>query len=205
MVHQRNVPPIFRLAYRYRCIWQSETEVDGGIDDWENDVLQTQAEMYVRQVQTRPEAGMTWRLDWIEEEMGLPNGEKTGLSNTQRRDRICARLRSWRIPTMDLIHMIAVTYAGSKVQVVMDYPAHFISIYFWAVPENLSDLQNELNRIIPARLGVAYIIIYVTWGDCREVGLDWCQPDAAGWTWDYLENSGRHMLPTWADCSNPVP
>ena len=96
MVHRRNVPPIFRNALRYRAIWQSEADTNGGLNDWELDVLQTQAEMFVKQVGFRPELGMTWRLSWLEEEMGLPDGHLTGLSDQARRDRICGRLRSWR-------------------------------------------------------------------------------------------------------------
>jgi hypothetical protein len=219
MVHRRNVPPIFRNALRYRAIWQSEADTNGGLNDWELDVLQTQAEMFVKQVGFRPELGMTWRLSWLEEEMGLPDGHLTGLSDQARRDRICGRLRSWRVPTNDAIKAVAEAYAGAEVQVVMDYEAHHITVIFRAVPENLLDLQAEIIRLIPARLGISFLIIYITWGDATEVGLIWCQPETGvppehpqqgdlpdgGWTWDYWENSGRDFQPTSAQCppANP--
>jgi hypothetical protein len=156
--------------------------------------------MFVRKVAGRAEAGMTWRLSWIEEEMGLPDGSLTGLTDDERRDRICARLRSWRVPTHDAVLAIAQAYAGTTVQVVMDYEAYHITVVFRAVPSNLADLESEITRIIPAHLGLSFMVIYATWGDCRDVGVKWCQLKTAGWTWGQMLTAARDALPIDVPC-----
>jgi hypothetical protein len=198
MTHRRNIAPPFRKAPRYRAIWQTEAETRGGLDDLRAATVATQAEMFVRQVAGRREPGMTWRLSQIEEEMGLPDGGLTGLGDTQRRDRICARLRSWRIPTAQAIRAIAQAYAGNDVQTFMDYEAFSITIRFTggALPENLQDLEAEIVRILPAWLAPIYwVVTFTTWGDLFEWGGAWEGLYNAGLTWEDLFSFGKEKLP----------
>jgi hypothetical protein len=204
ITHRRTIAPAFRQAPRYRAIWQTEAETPGGLDDLRRTTIATQAEMYVRQVAGRPEPGMTWRLGLIEAEMGLPDGGLTGLTDNQRRDRICARLRGWRLPTAQAIRAVALAYAGNDVQVVMDFEAFAITIRFTGteLPENLHDLEAELTRVIPAWLSpIHWVVTFLTWGDADESGVTWCQLEDAGWTWEQFEVASRDTLPTDVECT----
>ena len=203
MTTRRTQPVEFRRAPTLRRFWLAEADTPGGLDDLRGEALQTQAEMFVRQVVGRDETGMTWRLSQMEAEMGLPDGGATGLSDDQRRDRIIARLRSWRIPTAFTIRSVAQSYAGNDVQVVMDYEAHSLTIRFTGtkLPENVADLQAEIIRLIPARIGSVYwVVTFLTWGDAQEVGVNWCQLEDAGWTWEQFENASREELPIDVIC-----
>lgn len=195
MTARRQVPAIFRNAPTFRAIWRSEATTPGGLDDVREDIVQTQAEQFVRHVSGREEPGMTWRLSWIEEEMGLPNGSLTGLDDDARRDRICARLRSWRLPTAETIHLVAITYY-QDVQIYMDYEAYHITIQFPALPPNLEDMEAEIIRILPAHLGVTWLLVPLVWGDPYYQGNTWQQLyDEPGMTWETLLNGGRTVLP----------
>src|SRR5262249_28446712 len=78
----------------------------------------------------------------------------------------------------------------TNIQVYMDYPVHFITIQFaTALPDNLEHLAAELIRIIPARLGIRFIVAPLTWGIMRDwsLGLSGRQPPGVR-TWDRLRN-----------------
>lgn len=194
---------IFRRAPTLRAFWRAEANIEGGLDDFRAEVIATQAEMFVRHVEGRSEPGMTWRLGQIEEEMGFADGELLGLSDTERRDRIVARLRSWRLPTAQAIRMIALAYAGNEVQTIMDYEAHNITIKFTGsrLPENLAELESEITRIIPARLGpIWFVVTFTTWGDAyewsRDTGATWQTLYDSGLTWEQLFSIAKEELPT---------
>ena len=160
------------------------------VDDWNEQALQTRAEQFVRTA--------TWRLDWLEEEMGFPNGEANGLTVRERRDRLIARLRSWRLPTAWVVRNVANAYGNGQVETVMDFEGHTITIRFATVagvPTNIADLQAELLRILPAKLDVRWEFRYLTWGELRESGTTWAQLTAAGITWAQLRGMARDDLP----------
>lgn len=196
-------PAEFRDAPTLRAFWLAEADTVGGLDDLRTEAVTVQADMFVRQVAGRDEPGMrAWRLGQFEEEMGLPDGSLTGLTDDQRRDRIIARLRAWRLPTANAIRLIALAYADNDVQTTMDYERHNITIRFSGgrLPDNLQDLEAELIRILPARLApITFITTTLTWGDLAEIGVEWCQLEHL--TWDELEVSRRQDLAELPPCA----
>lgn len=202
-----HIQSMWRATAHYAGTHESNTllpaEQRGGVDPWTEQVWQTQAEMFVMQVEGREpingqdaEAGMTWRLSWIEAEMGLPDGNMLGMDLGWRRERICSRLRAWRLPTMQTVRSIAQAYSGNDVQVSMDYQAHQITIRFTGttLPDNLEALKAELIRVVPARLGlINFVVTFLTWGDLGEWGGTWEQLEYL--TWDQLEDESRETLP----------
>jgi hypothetical protein len=201
MASRRSLPSLWGQAPHIRAIWAATAQADGGsggLDPWQRQVYATQAEMFVRRVARRSEPGMTWRLDFVEAEMGLPNGERLGLRQYQRRERIISRLRAWRLPTAQTIRLIAQAYAGADVQTVVDYSAHVLTVRFigTTLPENLADLQAEILRVIPARLGrVRWVITFLTWGSLYEWRGTWGRLYDAGLTWEELYSFAKEYLP----------
>ena len=85
-------------APRYRAIWQSDAETEGGLDDLRLATIATQAEMFVRRVAGRGEPGNDVATEPDEAEMGLP----TRLDRPEPRPAPRPHLRapaSWRVPT----------------------------------------------------------------------------------------------------------
>jgi hypothetical protein len=201
ITHRRTIPELFSAPRLYRAEWRAHAETELGLDDLRERILEAQAEMFVRNVLGRSEPGMTWRMSQLEEEMGLPDGSLTALTDGERRDRICARLRAWRLPTVYAIRAVALTYAGNDVEVIMDYPAYRLIIVFTGgrLPPNHADLRSELTRIVPAHLApVEFWIGFLTWGDLEPVigwGGIWDDLENTSLTWDELENAGRNQLP----------
>jgi hypothetical protein len=217
MASRRSIPRLWGWAPHIQSMWRASAhftgtheyddvlpaEQRGGLDPYTEQVYQTQSEMFVMQVDGRnprpgldPDAGMTWRLSWVEAEMGLPDGEMMGMTYAARRERITSRLRSWRLPTMQTIRLIAQAYSGNDVQVSMDYQAHSITIRFTGktLPITLEQLKSELIRVVPARLGmINFVVTFLTWGDLGEWGGTWEQLE--GMTWEELENAAREELP----------
>jgi len=163
------------------------------LDDWHAEISQTGAEFFVRTA--------TWRLAWLEQEMGLPPRPNATLD--ERRDRIIARMRSWQLPTPSMIQRLANSFSNGQVEPIMDFEGHTITIRFVSVvgvPANILDMQAEILRILPARLDVKWEFRYLTWGETRQSGVQWCQLLTSGITWEQLRSSAMADLPTDVEC-----
>jgi hypothetical protein len=194
MLHPRSMPEFLRFA---ETMIHMMCTPGCSLDDWHQDIYQTRLEMFVR--------GATWHLEWWEAEMRLaPRSEDT---LEERQDRIIARMRAWRLPTAPVINRISLAYRYGTVWPVMDYPNHFIT--YWFVdsagrPSNIEDLEAELDRITPARLGLAFGYLYLTWGPLRDWSLagggengtrTWQRLIDEGFTWDSLKLTLPSELP----------
>ena len=129
----------------------------------------------------------TWALDYWEQLYGLPvSGEK---DTAERRSEIKSRIRGNGTATIARIKNIAESFANGTVEVKENPKEYSVSIQFvgrLGPPPNLTDLQNAINRVIPAHLKAEYIFVYRTWGEVNSSGITWL--DAAQYTWNELKS-----------------
>jgi len=183
MIHPRSMPQFLREA---PTMVHMECACGCNLDRWHEEIRQTRDEMFVR--------WSSWRLWWWELEMRLPPRQDATID--QRADRVIARMRAWRLPTVATIYRLSAAY-GAVVWPMMNYEQHFITYHFEvapATPEGQADLEDELFRITPARLGVL-MLTFVVWEDYEAAPTTWCQPEDDGWTWQDMEDASSGDLP----------
>jgi hypothetical protein len=130
----------------------------------------------------------TWGLDQWESELALaPN---PSLTDDERRYRIKSKIRGYGTATISLVKTVAEAYDRGKVDVIEDFAAYTIHIWFVdtrGVPANIDDLKAALRAVVPAHLDIQYTYHYLIWDEFDAKGWTWDQFDAQGYTWDELE------------------
>lgn len=141
----------------------------------------------------------TWALDQWEDFVGLPRG--TGLTDSQRQDRIVAKLVGYGPANKLLIQTVTNTYVygTSEIEDVNDNPGaalpdYTIKIRFIdpsGIPDGIETLQAVLREIVPAHLDIVYEYNYTVWNDIDAFNRTWDQWDTANaggpYTWDEME------------------
>lgn len=128
----------------------------------------------------------TWSLDEWEDELGITNGSGT-LTDSERQDRIVAKLTGIGTATLKLIKKTAESYNNGTIVVIQDYSAYKVTIRFVSnkgIPSNINDLKAILRDITPAHLGVEYEFTFVTWSEVAAMTWNIVKTK----TWDELLN-----------------
>ena len=130
----------------------------------------------------------TWGLALWEKTYGVETDESKPLD--QRRSVVKAKMRGSGVVTKDMIKNIAAAFLNGQVEVAENFEAVSIDITFTdyaGVPPNRDDLTKTLRELIPAHLGINYILEYLTWDAMDALNLTWDELDALNLTWDELE------------------
>lgn len=126
-----------------------------------------------------------WALSIYEQELGIITDLYR--SYEDRRSTIKSKWRGTGKVDRDLIKLVSDAYTNGDVKVTFDGKINieFISIY--GTPPNIADLQNALEDIKPAHLGIAYIFNYLIWNEFDRYNKTWDQWDGLNLIWDEFE------------------
>ena len=174
----RNSPVLTRLVDTYG----DELDVFLGLH---TDVI---AQMFVRT--------STWGLDYWEAELGLPyTGE---LTDSERADRIVAKMRSYRQGTPFVIRLVANAYNLGDVTPIEDFVGRRLIIRFndiRGIPTNLGDLQATMEYLVRASAIIEYEFSYMIWQEIKDAGVTWDELKANNITWAQLRSMSPADLP----------
>lgn len=135
----------------------------------------------------------SWGLDYWELELGLSyTGE---LTDSERADRIVAKMRSYRQGTPFVIRLVANAYNLGTVQPIEDFVGRRLIVRFSdirGVPTNLGDLQATLEHLVRASAIIEYEFSYLIWQEVKDAASTWQEIKTANITWAQL----RQMPPT---------
>lgn len=126
----------------------------------------------------------TWGLSYWELEFGIATIETD--SYEIRRSRIMAKIRSNATCTPAMIKNVAESFSNGTVDVIEDPANYCFTIKFVStkgIPPKLSDLQNAIEQIKPAHLGVNYAYTYNTWGMVESKCATWGDLKTWAATW----------------------
>ncbi|PGT89223.1 putative phage tail protein [Bacillus sp. AFS040349] len=126
-------------------------------------------------------------IDRWEKEVGVP---KSSLPIEQRRATVKSKLRGYGTVNVDHIKTICDSYTNGDVSIIEKPSTYEFEVKFNSVrgiPPNMKDLQNIINQIKPAHLGVTYIYLYTTWDRFDSFNYTWDEFDSLNKTWDELE------------------
>jgi hypothetical protein len=108
----------------------------------------------------------TWALQFWENELALafdPN-----LSTEQRRQRILGRFRSRQTPTPKAVRAMANSFQNGDVETYMDWETYTLYVRFVdirGIPQNISELQDQILKMVDANLQVVFQFRYLTVGE----------------------------------------
>lgn len=151
------------------------------LDDYEAGIDQLLQAMFVN---TAP----AWALDLWEQELGLIS--YSGKPIAQRRSRIISKIRGIGTVTVPMIKSVAESYVYGTVSVTDHPESYSFTIKFidpLGIPANIADLQEAIEEIKPAHLGVVYEYTYTVWGDVLGWGNTWGYVNGQGITWEGIK------------------
>lgn len=125
-----------------------------------------------------------WGLDFWENDLGLVS--YAGKPDDQRRSRIISKLRGIGTVTIRLMKNVADSYVYGTIEVIEHPESYSFTIKFVAplgIPANIADLQEAIEEIKPAHLGVVYEYTYTVWGDVLGWGKTWGEVKNQPLTW----------------------
>jgi hypothetical protein len=138
----------------------------------------------------------TWGLDYWELELGLAyTGE---LTESERADRIIAKMRSYRQGTPFVIRLVANSYNLGTVQPIEDFRGRRLIVRFAdirGVPTNIGDLQQTLEHLVRASAIIEYEYSYLIWQEAKDSGATWQEIKTANITWAQLRTMPPTSLP----------
>lgn len=139
------------------------------LDDYEAGIDQLLQAMFVN---TAP----AWAIDLWEQELGLIS--YSGKPIAQRRSRIISKIRGIGTVTVPMIKSVAESYVYGTVSVTDHPESYSFTIKFVdprGIPPNLADLQEAIEEIKPAHLGIVYEFSYTTYGELKNWGITYGQ------------------------------
>jgi len=139
----------------------------------------------------------TWGLSYWELELGLPF--QAGMTDTERADRIIAKMRSYRQGTPFVIRLVANSYNLGDVTPIEDFAGRRLIIRFNSirgVPTNIDDLKTTMEHLVRASAILEYEFSYLLWQEVKDSGIKWGQLKNANTTWEQLRTMGPADLPT---------
>jgi hypothetical protein len=112
----------------------------------------------------------TWGLDLWEKAYGI----KTDVSKSYafRRSRIESKMRSQGVTTVAMIKNVAESFSNGEVDVIEHPEKYRFEIKFigtLGIPPNMDDLTAAIEEIKPAHLDFAYVYIYVTHRQLKQL------------------------------------
>ncbi len=126
----------------------------------------------------------TWGLTQWERICGIPTDEAKPLH--QRRSVIKSKLRGVGTVTVGLVKDVAEAYDNGEVDVTEDPVGYAVTITFVSnhgVPDNLDDIRQALQEIIPAHLAIYFAFTYMTYEALDTYSLTWANVDAKALNW----------------------
>lgn len=130
----------------------------------------------------------TWGLKYYEELFGLPTIETD--SYEIRRSRVLSSCRGIGNLSAAYIKSVCEAYANSEVDVSIRPADCMVTIAFVGIrgiPPNMADLEQSVQNIIHAHLGVEYSYRFMTWDEYESYNHTLDEWDALNLTWDELE------------------
>lgn len=130
----------------------------------------------------------TWGLKYWEQMLNIPTIVADGYEI--RRSRVLSKWRSAGNFSAAQVRSIAEAFSNGEVRVVIRVPEQEVIITFIGVrglPPNLEDLQDAIEKVVLAPLGVKYVFTFLTWRELDNKNLTWEQLEALNMTWEELE------------------
>jgi len=172
-----SVPDYYSTSAGYKAIVKAQAD--------EYDTLEAQKDDLERQ--GNPYTA-TWGLKYMEEALGITVNENDSVE--ARRSRVIAKRRSPGNFSAALVKGIAESFSNGEVAVRVDVSKYIVTITFIGakgVPENLQDLQAQLENVVHAHMEIQYEYTYMTWDDLDRAQITWDQMDDLNKTWDEWE------------------
>lgn len=161
-------------------LWQNSAEVaalqaglDGTIEKAEADAAELMSQVFVDTA--------TWGLSYWEKLLGLSAGDD--MTDTERRERIRAKLGSGTVATKSKIASIVSNYENGDVEITEDFGNYKIQFRFvskMGVPSQIEALQKTIADVLPAHLQAEYIFTFRKWDELSSYTWD----ELSSYTWD---------------------
>lgn len=130
----------------------------------------------------------TWGLDWWEDWYGIEINHE--LSYESRRAVLRAKRRGKGTTTPKRIEMVAEAFSNGICDVILHNEEYYFIIKFIStigVPPRINDLENAINEIKPAHLGVTYEFTYNTYDDVKN--HKWTNDELKSYTYEGIRTS----------------
>ena len=134
------------------------------------------------------ESASDWGLKLLEYKYGLLDDVQRTLE--ERRGRLRAAKRGGRSATIENMELVASGFVGGEVEVTIDYDNFIANVRFIGVlgiPSRLADVQEAMDRALPAYYSITYTYRYQTWNEYDGYALTWNTIDALSVDWDAFE------------------
>ena len=130
----------------------------------------------------------TWALSIYESELGIP--VDTGRTLLERRSVIKSKLRGSGKVDAALIKIVADSFTNGNVEVSFTGKIGIKFSSVFGIPSNIEDLKNELRRICPAHLDIAYSYKYTLYNDIKIKNITYDDIKNKNITYQQLLNGG---------------
>jgi uncharacterized protein YmfQ (DUF2313 family) len=131
----------------------------------------------------------TWGMDRWESEFGIePN---PSLSETERRERVMAKIKGVGTVTVSLLADVAESFNNGAVYTEQDHPKYSLILHFaeaTGIPSNMVGFEKAIRELIPAHLVFSFEYRYIYWDILDGFNWTWDHIDGLNLTWDDLEN-----------------
>lgn len=164
------VPLYYHFSNLFKAILQVEGEE---FDTLRTDVDDLKKQLFVDTA--------TWGLQFWEKEFGLP--AKSGLSYEERRSRVKGKVRGIGKVGSGLIRSVAESYSNGEVNVDFDGIIDIKFIGTRGIPTAITELEKQIEDIVPAHLMVQYYFTYLIWNEFENMTA----AVQESMTWDQLE------------------
>lgn len=125
----------------------------------------------------------SWALDWWEEILELP--KLSGLTETERRQRILGKLAGFGIANRKKVKELIQSLTFSNVTILEDYSSYRIIIYGLNDIERIRAYRDIIRRTIPSHLLLIFLIM--VWDFLNSLNLTWDMLDSMYISWNELE------------------
>ena len=163
-------PPFFRDIREMAQIYRTE--------GYELGLLQYYLDDLVKQAFV---STATWGLVYWEEQYGITTN--LSLTNEDRREIICARMRGQGTTTIAMIKQTAEAFSGGEVDVIEDNPNHLFIVRFVGIkgiPRSMQAFINMLEDIKPAHLAYTFEYRYTVWNNMNA--YKWIDLNTQTWS-----------------------
>jgi hypothetical protein len=173
-----SVPPLWHGNYDANEIWRSgfnELALNG------NQIHEILMQLFIEEA--------TWGLSAWEKMLGLSTN--SSLSYEERRGNIKAKIRSNSVVTKGRLIEIANSYKQGTIEIVEKSATYEIEIKFvssYGTPSNFSDFQNAIREIVPAHLGITYVLKYIKWSEVDTKANTFATVNTKNLTWAQIDN-----------------
>lgn len=130
-------------------------------------------------LQIRPSTATILLSEW-EKEAGMET--RPGYDTKFRQETLAAKEKGVGVINEQVIKYTAESFSNAAVEVTVNTDDSIITIKFVGtigIPQNMKDLENAIDDIIPAHMEARYEYVYNTWNTVR--GMTWNELKAFTW------------------------